>query len=262
MADEETSPPTETKKGGGKWYKEMIGPLPAAAWLGVVGVALAFSIYRKKKNPVTTTTTPDPGLQDGSISPAGNIGVTGGGGGSGGTSPNGGQVITDNTQWYSRAMSDLVGRGYNPVLCDTALRDYIEGNALTDAETAIVNEALILEGPLPQPPPPAPMHPTTTPQGPTPTVPPPTNPGSFTGDVAQLQRRLNRMHDAEKWVGANVSGWPVLNVNGVYDSSTSQAVAAFQQSTTPPLPATGQADTITVMYLATAEAIFKLAPIG
>lgn len=197
MAETMTSP----KPGAsGKWYKEMIGPLPAGAWFAVIGAGLAFSYYRKRHGtaPATTATTQDTSGLLMTDPSAGNLGLIP-------TAPPvsgpGLAAFQSNTDWYRAALNYCLAHGFDQAAADQALRDYMAGNALTAQEQAIIDIVLQNVGPLPQPPPPV-QHPNPNP---TPGGPPsPPNPPSGTPNLQGMSWMdviLNGNHILEHGLG-------------------------------------------------------------
>lgn len=134
--------------------KKEIGPLPVGAWAVVIGAGLTFAWYKKRNLPTSSNTPGDSGammpLTDQTI---GNLGGLISMLNSGQTGPNT-QSVQDNTSWYQAAVRTLLGRGNDPSLVDSALRKYMQGQPLSQAETAVRDLALQLIGPMPMPPPP------------------------------------------------------------------------------------------------------------
>jgi hypothetical protein len=175
---------------GKKFYEEQIGPLPVWAWIGVVGAGLIATIMKRRKAassaspaaistatgtagsmPNTAVFDPTTGLYhdvatgvyydaNGNIvspsSSGGGTGYYGGGGGGGVTGPVT-AVYTDNVSWKRAAETALIAKGYDPIAVDTALSNYINGNALDTQGNAIVSQSLLVVGPPPQAVPP-PVH--------------------------------------------------------------------------------------------------------
>lgn len=174
-----------------EWYEKQIGPLPAGIWVGVVvvGVGASILVNRKSKSSGSTASTAPAAADTSALTDAtaGAFGSLPGGVNLGGvvalpggvpagqvtyTAPSTGSAITDNNSWYNAAADQLIAKGYDPGLVDSALRDYLNGNVPTAAEQAVVNLALQLLGVPPQPvltiaPP---TTPTPTPVNPTPTA--------------------------------------------------------------------------------------------
>jgi hypothetical protein len=152
--------------------KQMVGPLPLGGWLGVGAVSIGTLYWRKNHSVKTTTNTPTTQLTPMTDATVGNIGglkslmdLVGAQGGSGHNL----QPIQDNTDWYRQAMAALIGKGWSATLADSALRKYMQGMTLTAEESAMVDSALQLVGPMPSPaPPPTGVvgNPTPTPVGP------------------------------------------------------------------------------------------------
>ena len=140
--------------------RKEVGPLPVGGWLIVVGAGLGFAYWRKRNLP-TSTNTPETELSP--LMTNETLGNIGGmlallNKGSTGVET---QTYTDNTSWYQQAARLLIGRGNSPDLVDNALRKYMQGLPLSQAETAIKELALQLVGPIPSPPPPPSTEPGT-----------------------------------------------------------------------------------------------------
>jgi hypothetical protein len=202
---EETTTETPDKKSGGKWYKEMIGPLPAGAWIAVIGAGLVFSMYARKKGLPglggTASGTSTSGTATGASSALGTSGLsydsatgsyydpttgqyydnsgnpispfvngastaTGGGGGT--TSSTGPSTVhyTNNDDWRKGAETSLIASGHDPASVDQALQDYLNGAPLNAQEDSIVSLALMTIGPTPSPVPPSQRPPQTVTQPP------------------------------------------------------------------------------------------------
>lgn len=148
-----------------QWYEKQVGPLPLGIWVGViaVGAGASYFVNRKKTTAAASASAAgggDAGATDGAFgSLPGGVGVGGviglPGGVPAGQVPAGGTgagiPITDNVSWLRQAEDDLIARGNDPGLVDTALRDYLNGQVPTAAEQAIVNLALEDLGPPPFP---------------------------------------------------------------------------------------------------------------
>jgi hypothetical protein len=141
-------------KGNLDFLHKQVGPLPVGGWLLVVGAGLAFSYWRKRQ--AGTTTNSEEGLQPSfTDETVGNVFALVNALNKGGTGvPT--AAVTDNTTWYRRAVTELLGRGFATTLVDSALRKYMQGMALTREEQAAVDKAIEIIGPLPSPPPPPP----------------------------------------------------------------------------------------------------------
>lgn len=128
-----------------------IGPLPLGLWVAGGGIGLGLLYVRSKNKATVTTTDTTPGL-----SPLNTVG-------------DGSQslwiqqspptptptAITSNQDWFIKAESDLVAKGYDPAVVDQALRKYLIGADPGPAGWVIVRMAIALEGPLPEGIPPA-----------------------------------------------------------------------------------------------------------
>lgn len=129
---------------------EEIGPLPAGAWLAVVGGGLAIGFMarrRKASGGVTTTPIPTIGEADakgfGSLGSATLTGTTGAG------TPKAATV----DEWVRAATDNLVGRGYLADKVANALNRVFHptaGTPPTLEDTAIYNAATVAIGAPPQ----------------------------------------------------------------------------------------------------------------
>jgi hypothetical protein len=165
-----------------------VGPLPMGVWILAVGGGLVLTWYMRRNSSASTgtdtgtdTTAPDTGGTGTGTWPYGipnGVGQTGSS--DTGSDATDSTLPTTNEQWQRRAVSILVGRGYEPTAVDRAISAYLGGEPLTTTQRAVINEAIILLGPPPVSPPsptsPDSPPPTTTP----PTTPPPLHPGTPT----------------------------------------------------------------------------------
>lgn len=141
----------------GEGLGQMVGPLPMGAWIAVVAIGLGLAYVARRRAPVAATSDTGGGGTPTLIIPPVTSTTTG-------TQPVT-PSVTDNPTWYRNALSLLIGRNYDPVLADAALRDYLNGNTLTASEGPILQTALQLAGPPPNIPPGSPS-PTPSPIGP------------------------------------------------------------------------------------------------
>jgi len=133
-------------------------------------------------------------------------------GGPAGTGQNMPADATTNDMWQSRALTFLIGRGFDSAEADTALRKYLYGDAVTAKEAAMVSVALTYMGappeavepmqistspvtpvpvPTPQPPPPPPTSAPVTPAAAQPALSP--DALAWIGSAADLAQRVNAM---------------------------------------------------------------------
>jgi hypothetical protein len=138
-------------------FGKRIGPLPMGVWLLAVagGIGVAYVIRRR-----TAAAAPTDAVTGADLGTGLDNTVVGGGAAPGSGSTNvdptagtGGPLQT-NDDWYRRCMTVLVAKGYDASAVDTALRKYLDGQALTPTEAAIKALALTYVGPPPIPPPP------------------------------------------------------------------------------------------------------------
>lgn len=172
---------SETPKApeGGKGLKaalgKKLGPLPVGIWVLAVGGGLIFAYYMRssgggEETPVEEEAGPDTG---GTGTGSWPYGVPNGvgqwpGAGQGDEDDEDKTLPTTNEQWQRRAISILIGRGYEAVAVDRAISAYLGGEPLTTIQRAIINEAILLIGPPPVSPPSP-----TSPDQPPPIIKPP-----------------------------------------------------------------------------------------
>lgn len=162
----------------GDTMSKQIGPLPAGAWIAVVGTGLGIAYYTKKNKAPTGVvleqyrdTSPQSGVGMGgswlAVSPP--------------TTAPAGQVIDTNEKWASQCITWLIAQGYNPNVADAAMRKYIIAEKPSTQEYMMIGLALQHFGPPPFPIPSVPdAPPVPDKQGPPvvtpPVVTPPTPP--------------------------------------------------------------------------------------
>lgn len=118
----------------------MIGPLPLGGWVAAVGAGL-FLLKKKRASSVdaavnTSASGADPSVGDGSVGGFTDTTPVVSGGFTGAPAP------TTNDDWGSTAVNDLIAGGYSPAVSDSAIRKYMNGDALSSQEYALVNTAL------------------------------------------------------------------------------------------------------------------------
>lgn len=156
-----------------KLAKTPVGPLPAGAWVVIVGAGLGVNFYLRR-NP----TPPQEIVEDGS-------GQEGVGEGPGWIAvppptdapPQEGPPTT-NEDWGRIGINWLISKGYDPNVSDSAVRKYLTATTLTVQEYALIAILLVAKGspPNPLPPPAAPPvvpPPVVPPKPPKPPKPPP-----------------------------------------------------------------------------------------
>jgi LysM repeat protein len=145
---------------------KQVGPLPAGAWIALVGGGLGVAMYLRNRNRSSDIVYAD----DTSSIPG--VGVGGVGAYTptdGGTSPDTTPVgIQSNAQWQQAAFTYLVATGADASFVDKTLRDYLQGVGLNLQGNALVSLALAKLGLPPEPLPDAPALP-VRPVTPTPT---------------------------------------------------------------------------------------------
>jgi nucleoid-associated protein YgaU len=129
------------------------------AWLAIagVGIGVAFVVRRNAgASPAYTVEGAGTDSLDNTQPGAGNLGtVVPDSNPTAGQPAGGGVVIATNEDWAVAAQRALFAKGYDAATVNTAVRKYLNGDALTIQERAIIGLALIAVGPPPvQPPPP------------------------------------------------------------------------------------------------------------
>ena len=166
-----------------------IGPLPAGVWVASIGggLVIAFVIRRRRGAATPTAAALDstnlPADNNSTAAGSGNLyqppaAPTGGAGGgsasAGGADGSGGLGAPGapdapldpfagidlgspktNDQWSQVAERRLLSLGFNPLLVDSALAQYLTGGQLSPSQQAVIGEALLSAGPPPVQPPPA-----------------------------------------------------------------------------------------------------------
>lgn len=154
---------------------KQVGPLPAGAWMAVVGGGLAIGWYFSKgsaeaaKGGGTSQQVPltDPG-----------VGVGGGGlvYDPPTTVPTTGTAITTNELWGNQAINWLIGKGLDPGIANGAITKFLTGQNRSLKEQGMINMALLQFG---TPPESVPVPDNPLPTIPVPTTPKPTQPRSW-----------------------------------------------------------------------------------
>ncbi len=150
---------------------KMIGPLPAGAWVAIVGGGVGIVWWTRthpkaSSSPIAVDNTS--GLPGVGVGPAGFVAVSASPAASADNS-----TISTNDQWATQAITYLIGQGYEPTMADAAIRNYINGVATTTQQQALVDIAMKKFGAPPQT-----LSPPTA--NPTPIVPPPLPGGGTT----------------------------------------------------------------------------------
>lgn len=197
---------------------KQIGPLPAGAWVGVVGggLAIAYFINRDQKNSSDES-------EDVQV---GESGVGTGGGGFIYNPPQeatGPVIEKTNHQWGITATNHLVSLGNSPTEADNAVRKYLSSEILTVKETGMINIVVRQFGA-----PPEPLSPT---EQPPPTNQPPPASTAKPSPVTGLGLRLRQVrNNTISWHhnGKNVTVFHVLAIdtrNGKYSTHIMNARA-------------------------------------
>lgn len=160
-----------------------VGPLPLYVWIGagVAGLGLAWYWNKRRKagGADSAPDTADPSAVDGGAAAAGAtpflptsfvVGGASAGGNATGSSatPTGDTPVPDssvpasytsNSAWRSAAIQALNKLGFSAVLVDDALARYLESQPLNANQAQVVQTALQVVGPVPEPVPAAPTPP-------------------------------------------------------------------------------------------------------
>lgn len=168
-------------KGGTDFLKKQVGPLPIGIWIIVVGSALVLAWYINSRRKAAAS-----GETEGAD---GEIVLQGGQAPSMflPSGPPSQEPILTNEAWAIKAVGYLIGKaGTDPYSAQAAVRKYLQGEDITQAEKAYIDDVLKNIGPPPILPtrgsviigiPPAPPPPAPPPPGPAPShAPIPTHP--------------------------------------------------------------------------------------
>lgn len=148
---------------------KMVGPLPLGAWIVTVGGGLAFMLYQRQQAPAVVAPVP---VEDTSGVPG--VGTGGSGMGWVNVAPPAtaadtvASKPTNNDEWGRAAINFLIASNYDPNTADSAIRKYLNGDALSATEFALVNVALAKMGATPVVLPPPIFAPPTMPRPPAP----------------------------------------------------------------------------------------------
>lgn len=143
----------------------MIGPLPVAGWVGVVGGGLGLAYMSSRRSAEEAMPVVEEEEDFGYPSIPALVGPTGLAPSPISVSPD---VATTNSQWMGIAIRMVVQRGYDPFAAQQALQKWMEGAPLSADETAIITRAILDAG---YPPDGAPVVRPADPVPPTPPVP-------------------------------------------------------------------------------------------
>jgi len=144
---------------------KQVGPLPLGAWIAVVGGGLAIGWY------FSSGSAKSAGKAEGEVP------LTESGVGAGGqqfiyeppeTVDTPSSAITNNTQWYTKAVSHLIAAGYDPGTVISAISKFLSGLTRTAQEQELINRAVRDIG--------APPETVPLPDATTPPIKPPTKP--------------------------------------------------------------------------------------
>lgn len=147
--------------GKGFLDKKVAGGLTGGTLIVIVGGAVVVVLFLRKKNSSSTSAALTAAAQQAAATQAAQDQLYGSGGSAatstGTTTATSGAAYADNTAWQQAAVSWLVAHGYDGVLANQAVGDYLAGNTLTPTEHAMINlvTSPTAVGPPPIAPPPA-----------------------------------------------------------------------------------------------------------
>lgn len=149
---------TDTHTDIGQALDRRVAGQPVGVWLIAAGaVAVTYSMWRKHAAAAAVST--DSGSVGYTTDTASGVGNLASGGAA--TSGDPGTVnpitpaIQTNQDWQNAVERVLLGQGFQPLLVDTALSDYLNGQPLNTSEQAVIAAALLAGGNPPIAPPPA-----------------------------------------------------------------------------------------------------------
>lgn len=133
-----------------------IGPLPAYAWGGMIGVAvLGYQYWHKSSTsipgvgatPVAPSTDPSvvPGTPN-SLNPIDGAFTPGTANGSPLPTTNPSGSLSNNQTWLQQGIEYLTGMGTNALAAQQALQNYLNGSPLSTTDQASVNKYLTYKG--------------------------------------------------------------------------------------------------------------------
>lgn len=131
------------------FLKERIGPLPAGAWLAVVGGGLAIGYVGRRRKAGASTATAIPTIGQADAKGFGSLGSASFSGSTGMGTPK----AATNEEWIRMASDNLIGRGFLADKVSNALNRIFHpsaGNQPTIEDTSIYNAATIAIGAPPQ----------------------------------------------------------------------------------------------------------------
>lgn len=178
--------------GKGFFDKKVVGGVTGGTLVVILGGAMVVALYfRRRKSSSSSALTA--AAQQAAATQAAQDQLYGGGSGTGVVTPTptpaGGAGYQDNISWQQAAVSWLIAHGYDSVVANQAVGDYLAGNTLTTQEHALIN--LVTMGSAVGPPPIAPppsltVPPPITTPAPVPT-PVPSNKTVKPGEVIRVQ---------------------------------------------------------------------------
>lgn len=184
---------------------KQIGPLPAGAWLGVVGGGLALGYFINKRQGNASTEDEQPVLTD----PNSDVGV---GGGQFQYDPiesvpnPAPPEDNDNAAWGRKGVNYLTSLGYAGTYAQNVMNKFLAGVALTPAEKLLIDQVILRFGSPPEPT--APVD--ETPNIPTPGTPPstPVKLPAVTGLAVRQSTRVNTL--VWQYKGPVIGGFHLL----------------------------------------------------
>lgn len=175
---------------------KQVGPLPAGAWLGVVGGGLAIAYFINKRQAASDSTA-----QQSLVDPESATGV---GGGQFQYDPI--QTVPtpetttpeDNVSWGNKAANWLVSQGYAATVAQNAINKYLASLQLNDNERIMVDAAILHFGV-----PPEPLSPNDDSPTPPPTAKPPATSAAKPPPVGMLLAHAQRHAVNFTWTYGN-----------------------------------------------------------
>lgn len=181
MAEAPFNSPAEATGGKAPGLDTKIGSFPLGVWLLIAAAGIGVGLIIRRFTSGKASATADGEVGAPAVDPwggftsqgAANGVVTMNGGTGAGTTPEPAEPETNNS-WVRKAVTRLGTLGYDPAVVDSALRKYVNGEAITPAEQSIVSVAISNMGPPPEE---VPSIVVLTPEAPAaPTAPPPPPP--------------------------------------------------------------------------------------
>jgi len=148
--------PAPAAAGAKNALTKKIGPLPVGVWVVVIGAGVGIAYLVNRGQASSAAAAVDGEFTDRLDNTMPGVGGAAGGGG-GNALLDAAQSLTgsysNNEAWSGAALRKLISRGWDPTVADAALRSYLGGNTITQAQKQAIDDALIAVGPPPVTPP-------------------------------------------------------------------------------------------------------------